>query len=65
MMMSLFHGKCAYFQEIREFLVSEVKVHALCVVSGVEHKHESRPSSVTHAVLRFLRYMSIIGQEVL
>jgi hypothetical protein len=50
----------------RVFLVSEVKVlHALCVVGGVEHKHDSRPSSVTRALLRLSQYVSIIGQEVL
>jgi len=47
------YGQCVYFQEIREFLVSEVKVvHALCVASGVEHKYDSRPGGVTHALLR-------------
>jgi Rad3-related DNA helicase len=60
-----FYGQCAYFQEIRKFLVSEVKVvHALCVVSGVEHKHDSRPSFVTHGLLRLSQYVSIIAQEV-
>jgi len=63
--MALFSGQCAYFHEIREFLVSEVKVlHALCVVSGVEHKHDSRPSGVTHALIRLSQYVSIIAQEV-
>jgi len=59
------YGQCIYFQEIREFLFSEVKVvHALCVVSGVEHKHDSRSIGVTHALLRLSQYVSIISQEV-
>jgi hypothetical protein len=62
--MSLFHGKSAYFQEISEFLLSEVKVRALCVVSGVEHKLGSRPSSVTHASLQLSHCISISGQEM-
>jgi hypothetical protein len=63
--MILFYGQCAYFQEIGEFLVSEVKVvNALCVVSGVEHKRDSRPSGVTHALLRLSQYVSIISQEM-
>jgi hypothetical protein len=44
----VFQTKFVYFQEIREFLVSEVKVlHASCVISDVEHCHDSRPH-VTH-----------------
>jgi len=63
--MALRYGQCPYFQEISEFLVSEVKVvRALCVASGVEHKYDSRPGVVTHALLRLSQYISIIAQEV-
>jgi len=63
--MALLYGQCTYFQEIRDFLVSEVKVvHALCVASGVEHKYDSRSGGVTHALLRLSQYVSVIAQEV-